>query len=414
MKQWILSLLLLLLGCSGAYAQTNSDKDFQALSPEDQEMLSNAVELVDAGMAEAALPDFEYLTKKYPKNFLVTYENLYVLSVLGRYDQVVKSGKKLLKHKQANDMTFQMIGNAYDMIGDPKQAIKTYEEGLKRYPNSGILYLEVGNVFLMHDQPETAIKYYNRGIVVQPNFASNYYRGAQFYLGTEEDKVWGMIYAETEILLAPSNKIRHKEMAAGIVECLRNNIETSIEGEKKIVSVTFAKTRGMTVYGKMQVRLELPGIYEGAAMFPVSQMLSDSILFTGTLPQLIDVRKGVLEAYFSLDESGLYGNSMYLFDFQKKVIDAGHWEAYNYYLFKPVFEAEFDEWLENNEEAFDAFVDWYNEAPFRLGDGRSVNPLQIYDSYQPMDFLKALQIQAKLATGSDIEIPEQEEEQEEK
>ncbi len=87
---------------------------------------------------------------------------------------------------------------------------------------------------------------------------------------------------------------------------------------------------------------------------------------------------------------------MYLLEFQRKVIEAGHWNAYNYYLFMMSHPDEFDQWYDTNSEKLDAFIEWYNQAPFTLGDGRSVDPMQILNSHSPLNIFQTLMIQADL------------------
>lgn len=113
----------------------------------------------------------------------------------------------------------------------------------------------------------------------------------------------------------------------------------------------------------------------------------------------------MVENYFEVTDN-LYGNSMYLLEFQKKIIDAGHWDAYNYFLFMLSFPDEFAEWYEENSAALEAFIDWYNNDPYSLGEGRTVNPMQIYDNYQPISLMEALKIQAELLTDGDFEEKE--------
>ena len=129
-------------------------------------------------------------------------------------------------------------------------------------------------------------------------------------------------------------------------------------------------------------------------------MVVDNAPFTGSLSQLIELRRGLVESYFSVTDD-LFGNSMYLLEFQKKIIDAGHWEAYNYYLFCQCFPDEFEAWYSADSAPLDAFIAWFNNEPFSLGNGRSVDLMQIYDNYRPLDMTQALLIQASLLTDAD-------------
>lgn len=399
MKQNILGFLLVV--CSWSCFAQSADYDFKALSPEDQTLLSNAIELVDGGMSEAVVPDFDMLAKKYPDNFLVQYERIYNLYVLKRYNEVIADRNRLLKNKSANERAYQLIGNAYDLIGNRKKASEIYKKGLKHFPNSGALYMELGTLSLLDNDFQKALDNYNQGIVVDPNFASNYYRGANLYFSSQTGKVWGLVYAETEILLAPSNKSRHQEMAQNIIDCLKECITINNDSATQM-TVKLVPSRVIQIENKNNVvYLAFPGIYEGSIMQPLLKLCSSKTPFTCNIQQLIEIRKGLVENYYSITDN-IYGNSMYLLEFQKQVIDAGHWDAYNYYLFMDCYPEEFEEWYSSNSEVLDAFIEWYNNAPFRLGDGRSVDPIQIYKSYRPIDLLKAIEIQARLiADGKD-------------
>lgn len=393
MKQRILGLLLLLFGMPG-YAQPEID-DYDALSPEDKELLERVIQIVDIGPSEVVMQDFEYLAKKYPQNYLVHYERLYYLYHLGRYDDVIGQKDFMLGHENATWLAYQLIGNAYDLSGERKKAAEIYKEGLKRFPESGSLYTELGNLYLMDKEYNTALDYYNRGIIAQPNFASNYYRAASLFFSSVESKVWGLVYAETAILLAPNNDSRQKDMAGMMVDCLKENIHISFEGNPEL-SVNLVPNRGITIdQSKDVVYLAFPGVYEGAISQPLNMMLMENTPFTCTIPQLAYIRKGLVDTYFSVT-GDLYGESMYLLEFQKQVIDAGYWDAYNYFLFMLTFPEEFADWYASNSGEFKAFVDWFNNAPYSLGDGRSVDPMQIFNSYRPINLLESLIIQSKL------------------
>lgn len=398
MRQWIAGLLLMLCGIAG-YAKAGVTDD-SPLSPEDNELLENAVAMVDKGQSVAAFKDFELLAAKYPKNFVVQYERLYCLYTLERYDEVIKDRKSVLDNKDASDIAYQIIGNAYDIAGKTRQAVKTYEDGLKLFPESGLLYLELGNIYLNKKEYDNALENYNRGIMVQPDFASNYYRAATLYMSSSNMLVWGLVYGESAILLAPSKVDRHEELARMMIDCLKENVHFNYDGETRL-KMTLVPSRGMTLDKSSQtVYLAFPGIYEGAIVQPLKKMFDEKIQFTCDLKQLIEIRKGLVETYFSVTDN-LYGNSMYLLEFQKQVIDAGHWDAYNYYLFGVCYPEEFERWISSNRRAFEGFADWYNKSPYTLGNGRSVDINQIYNSYKPLSFIESMMIQGKLLTGGD-------------
>lgn len=93
---------------------------------------------------------------------------------------------------------------------------------------------------------------------------------------------------------------------------------------------------------------------------------------------------------------------MYLLPFWKSVIDAGHWDAYNYFIFSDVFPDESSAWIRDNREALNGFIDWYNASPFTLDKTHTVGAGEIYRDYRPLDVAEAFLLQydlMKLAEG---------------
>ncbi len=398
MKKMLITLLLLIsvLSARGQAAQ----RAYEALEPADRELIESAIGLVDSGMAEAALEDFDYLYKKYPDNYLVLYERMYTLYELKRYHAVIMDRDKLLDREDATELCYQIVGNAYDMYGDPKNAARTYRAGLERFPDSGSLYLELGNLSLHAQDYAEAIKLYNEGIGVEPNFASNYYRAAQLYLDSEAQKVWGLIYAETAVLLAPNNTDRHYEMAQGIVDCYRRNIAYK-DSTRLALEVDLVPATDITIDpDTKQVFMAFPGVYEMLVLLSAGTALLKAEL-TWSIPQLIQMRKKLVEFYYSLT-GAMYGPAMYLLEFQKQVIDAGHWDAYNYFLFMNTDPESLEAWFNEHEDDFTAFISWYNDNAFFLGDTgedgiiRSVDPASIYRYYEPQTLESWLKLQNSL------------------
>lgn len=390
MRRFILSALLAVFAVLQGWSQ---DKE---LSAKASELLKNAVMFVDAGMFESAQTEFDYLLKEYPDNYVVVYEYCYMLYAQKRYDEILKLEKKLLGLKGVEPKAYQLIGNIYDMTGRSDKARKVYNEGLKRFPGSGALYLELGNVEWEKKDYTKAFPFYLQGMKAEPSFASNYFRAALLGLSTDELRVWGLVYAETEILLAPNNESRHADMANGIREVLLNNIKITLAPDSSSAKVTLVPSRVITLDpSDNKAGISFPSVYEGCTMSAIAGFLYNKEEFRATIPQLIELRKGIVETYFTVTKN-LFGNSMYLLPYQKSVIDAGHWEAYNYFLFSPVAEDEFDKWYESNSEKFQAFVEWFNSDPFHLDDEHTVGQLTIDRDARSIDLVEAMAISAGL------------------
>lgn len=399
MKRSIIYFLLTLATILPSMAQEPMETEAAAadMTTDQYKRFIRAIGLVDEGLYEAALYDFDFLRKENPGNYFIDYEYLYTLYQLERYKEVAKESKKLLNNKKAQPQVFQICGNAYDIIGKPKEALKIYEEGLKRFPDSGYLCLEIGNLSFNAKDYTEAVKWYDKGITVQPEFASNYYRAAQIYGNTDEYKVWGIIYAEAATMLAVERNDRHKEMADMIADLYRSSITQNGDTLK----VKLCPSKKLNVDPESNVTyLGFLGVFEVCTLASAISLESPKKGFDTTLANLTELRKGIVESYFA-DTDNLYGDAMYLMPYWKKVIDSGHWEAYNAYLFMYTFPEEFDAWAEANQDKMDAFVKWFNKDPFSLDKTHTIGINTIYRDYRPIDLMQAMSISAGFARLTD-------------
>ena len=91
---------------------------------------------------------------------------------------------------------------------------------------------------------------------------------------------------------------------------------------------------------------------------------------TITITDFIEIRKVAANAY--KDWENRYPN--YLFEYQKKVIDAGYFEAYTMDLFKDVYADEYKTYIakEENQKTLDAYKAWMTKNPFEPNENKLI------------------------------------------
>ena len=62
------------------------------------------------------------------------------------FEKAVEGVKKIVNRDDADVMTFQIAGNVYKALEDPKECEKIYKAGIKKFPKSGPLYSEYGEL----------------------------------------------------------------------------------------------------------------------------------------------------------------------------------------------------------------------------------------------------------------------------
>ena len=387
MKKATLCLLACLL-CSLPAIQNAS-----AQLPDDQTIVTltaEAVGLMDNGEPDEAIRLLEDALELDPDNYACQYEMGYAYYVKQNYAKAIKLLKPLTKHPDCNALLYQLLGNAYDMQGNSNKALKTYEAGLERFPDAGSLYLERGTVLGLQGQYSKALESYVEGIKVDPLFASNYYRAAQFY-SVSKSPVMGMVYAEIFMILEPDGT-RNAEMSRLLFDSYKKHL---IEQEGGPLAGQFCDD--VFYIAVMALVLDNPT----APTFPFEMLYDRGVIaavesetqvdlaslnrirtrfFSFCWKNMADIQKS-LETYDYPDLSSF-------FSFVREVEQAGHLEAYNYWILREGNWDEFQAWYKENPQKLLAFSQWFDEHDLKIVD--------------PQEFL------SELPVASDEETPAEE------
>ncbi len=346
MKKAITLIFICLSICiyrSAAQNETNtaSTKMDLAIKMMQQGFNDEAIVLLDEADAMDPTPTYKYL-----------YEKAFAYYQKEEYRTAIKLLRKSLKFDDATDLAYQMLGNAYDMSGNPKKALKTYAEGLKKFPGSGRLYRESGVIHYLKGEYDRALQYFMDGAEVEPHYPSNWFGAATLFL-TSDNKAMTMIYGETAICLEPESERSHN-MGKILLDTYRDNITFSND---TTAVLSFAnKTITLSVDDIFNFKIPLPIVYE---LIMAGAVGTEKNL---DVPSLIEIRRRFVEVWFAEETKYYKDYPVHLFDFHRALIDAGHFEAYNYWLFSFGDSKAMDEWYLYNEKAFEAFVEWFNKT----------------------------------------------------
>ena len=339
----IITLFALCLLSGLALAQTNEQIAL--------EKGKEAIKLMDDGYIDKSIELLEEAQKLDPEKFTYPYEIAYAYYMKEEYKTAIKTLEKTEKYKNINDLLYQLMGNSYDMLGNSKEAIKTYEKGLKKFPNSGRLYLELGVTLLKKGESNTALSYFEKGINVAPSFPSNYYWASKLFCDSDEE-VWGLIYGELFMNLERNSK-RTVEISKLLFDTYKNEIKFKNDSS---ISVSFSKNNVIDINN-----IKMPfgvGIYEPTLLM---SLLSVKEINIGSLNI---IRSNFVDNYFKQGYDKRYPNV--LFTYQKKVKDAGHMEAYNYWILMKGDNYEFMNWQLADKDKWEAFIEWFSANPLQL------------------------------------------------
>lgn len=311
-----------------------------------------AIELMDNGKIDESIKLLEEAQQLDPDRFDYPYELAYALYLKEDYKDAIKILEKNINHKDVNESLFQLLGNSYDNLGKSDKAFEAYDAGLKKFPNSGRIYLEKGNVYWGQKEYGKALPFYEKGIELDPMFPSNYYRATLIYCGSTEE-VWGMIYGEIFMNLERNSK-RTAEISKLLFDTYKSEIKFTSDTS---FSVSFSKNASINISDLQDPnKIKLPfgvGVYEPTLMM---SMINEKSIDLNSLDK---IRTNFVETYFKNGNDKKYPNI--LFEYQNKVLQAGHIEAYNHWILMKGDEDTFGVWHSSNTEKWDSFVKWFTD-----------------------------------------------------
>ncbi len=351
MKKIFIAILVLSLSLN-SFSQTKGDK------VKAREIALEAIRKMDNGEIDKSIEMLEESKKMDPKNYNYPYEIGYAYYLKKDYKNAILTLKKVIKYKENNDQCFTLLGNIYDIDKQPKKAIQIYKKGLQKFPNSGRLYFEMGNVQEVLKEYDNALESWENGISVLPSYPSNYHTASIYYCKYTTEKIWGVLYGELFVNIERGSK-KTEEMSKLIFDTYKSSITIKSKNEAE---VSFSKSMQL-ILPKKEKKLKIPFsmFYEASMIIGVTTELDESEL---GIKSFNNIRASFINNWYENKRNIEYPNI--LFDWHKKLIDLGYFEAYNYWLFMKGNEVEFDNWNAQNKELFDKFIDWFSENPLSI------------------------------------------------
>lgn len=258
--------------------------------------------------------------------------------------KAVEGVKAVIDREDADVVTFQIAGNVYKAIEDPKEGDKVYKKGLKKFPRSGPLHSEYGEL-LWAKKDFTAINYWEKGIEVDPGYGGNYYNAALFYFYTK-DKVWSLIYGEIFVNMESLSR-----RGAAMKELLLKGYKEKLFAEADLMK---GEEKNKSLFAKSFLE----------CMGKQASQLSKGI----STESLTMIRtRFILEWY----ENYATKYPFRLFDFHQQLLREGLFEAYNQWLFGAVENLPaFDAWAKTHAEPYANFTKLQKASVFRMPAGQ--------------------------------------------
>lgn len=279
------------------------------------------------------------------KNNLELQKDLVMSYYMSRdYSKALDGVKALMDHDDADVVVYQLAGNVYKALEQPKDCEKVYKKGLKKFPKSGPLYSEYGEL-LWAIKDYSAIDQWEKGIQVDPAYAANYYNASLYYFYTK-DKVWSLLYGEIFV-----NMESLTDRGAAIKQLLLKGYKEKLFAEADLMK---GEEKNKSDFAKAYLQV----------MAKQSSLANKGI----TIESLTMIRSRFILDWFAMNASRY---PFKLFDFQRQLLQEGMFEAYNQWLFGPVEDlAAYDNWTKTHAEQYTAFNNFQKTRVFKMPAGQ--------------------------------------------
>lgn len=279
----------------------------------------------------------------------------YLQGDMGRAKSIIDP---LLNKKEADAQLYQIAGNIYQARQEWKAAQKLYEKGLKKFPESGELYNDNGQLLMFLKVYEGGMGSWLKGIEKDPNFPGNYYNAARAYGYTKDGVLWVIIYGEIFVNLE-SYTDRTAEIRTLLIDAYKKLYNDPSLLSKAVEDQQQQGDRKGSKKSKQASAAEFESNYLAGMGKQISVVMS------GIDPETLTM----LRTRFLLD---WYNFSALrfpyaLFDFQRKLLKEGMFEAYNQWVFGPVAnQAAFKAWTTLHKTDYDSFLQYQRNHPLKM------------------------------------------------
>jgi len=338
--------LLLLIMPLLVYSQSSDD------SWESLDLTKEAITLIRDNRLSEAMKKLKEAQKLDGENFAADYWIAKIHFKKGEFQKSLDIMERIMKGSHKEDVMYQLLGNSYYRVGQKEKAMEIYKKGLSDFPYSGAIHFELGKADNDNGNTAGAFRNYEYGIRFDPEYSDNYYSASKMLL--KEGNHWGIIYGEIYLNMEPYTE-EWKEMSKLMYETYKmkfTSTESPIDPASLLVSDT-AKTK-----------------FDEAYLNTQQIAFKNSAIDTFSLFALHEIRKKFLENWIESGNADKYPNA--LFTFQKRMVDEGYFELYNYYMFSEGSDPEYSAYYDKHTSNIKSFKKWWRKNYLTMTNKNSI------------------------------------------
>ncbi len=139
------------------------------------ENIQAGIQAHDSANYDRALLLYSTVFKSDTNYVLARYETMLTLYKLEKFDQSIEIGKKISEiPSDYQAAILNIMGNAFDELGNTKEAIATYQYGLEKFPHDQLLNYNIAKTYFDNEYYKEAYSHAERSLNINPFHANSH------------------------------------------------------------------------------------------------------------------------------------------------------------------------------------------------------------------------------------------------
>jgi tetratricopeptide (TPR) repeat protein len=141
-----------------------------ASTPAEDAAIEEGARLHDQGKYNEAIAKYEEILKLSPNNMTALYELAYSFAENKEFEKSLAAATRGTEYSSPLlPLFYDLIGSAFDSLGDPQKAIETYRKGIQIVPDAAMLHYNMGVTYLESlKNPDEARRAFEKAAAIDP------------------------------------------------------------------------------------------------------------------------------------------------------------------------------------------------------------------------------------------------------
>lgn len=317
-----------------------------------QELVEKGIKYHDNGNFAEAVKAYQKALEIDSESPLANYELANTYCSMGEYKKTIKYAERVLKSKSdLDDMAYILKGTALDELGKPNEAIETYKEGIKSSPQNNMLHFNLAITYAKQNKLDLAITSLISALNIEPNHPSSNYVLGVINAQDKDNRVKTLLASYYFLLIEP-NTNRSKDVLTLIDTQLGQNITKKSDTE---MTLNISPLDTNVEFSRANMILTLV-----AAAQSTKENKDKS---------KVEIRRNIATQFVSImaeeeqkDNAGFWKEHYVTFFIALK--EAGHLEAFTYYIQASLPDQEVQNWLKTNADKVAELEKWQEAYTF--------------------------------------------------